>query len=269
MATFSVHFDGPITTDHKVSLRVLSKTYAHMQRALDRAYLLDHHGEVWKHARLKDDEYEESEFLAEYPREGGIILDAVKAGGERLVDLVHQAVRPIFALAAEEGIHQHQTIGAQLEARREYARRMGANTQHFQSLIDQPRPAWADAYSNRSIVKEIAQLVGMITPDRLDGSIVTLDLTGNRPYASLEFTGELARRFNARVSEKEVAQAFILEVNIRDLNRGNKYSRPKAKVLNLITNREVVLHLESDRDFLELHPFHTAERVNIFVAPMM
>ena len=39
MATFSVHFDGPITVEHKVSIRVLAKTYEHMQRAIDRAYV--------------------------------------------------------------------------------------------------------------------------------------------------------------------------------------------------------------------------------------
>jgi len=36
-AVFSIHFDGPIVTEHKVSLRVMSKTYEHMQRAIDRA----------------------------------------------------------------------------------------------------------------------------------------------------------------------------------------------------------------------------------------
>lgn len=46
-AVFSVHFDGPITVDHKVSLRVMAKTYEHVQRAIDRAYLLEVRGQIF------------------------------------------------------------------------------------------------------------------------------------------------------------------------------------------------------------------------------
>jgi hypothetical protein len=102
LAVFSVHFDGPITIDHRVPIRVLAKTYEHMQRAIDRAYLIELHGEVWKHARLKANQYRETDFIAEYPREGGIILDAVREGAGAVLDRIAGSIRPVFeaALAA-------------------------------------------------------------------------------------------------------------------------------------------------------------------------
>lgn len=269
MATFSVHFDGPITTDHKVPLRVLSKTYEHMQRAIDRAYLLETYGQIYKHARLTDDQYEDAEFLAEWPREGGIILDGIRAGAENLVDRVYQAVRPLFVRAMEEGLQNHETIGAQLQARKAYVAGMRARTQEFQSLIDNPRTEWSDAYSSRSIVKEVAQLVQMITPDRHEGSSIAIDLTGSVLYPVMEFDSNVAKRFYALISKRELAPAFIMDAKIRNLDRGNRYSKPKAKILNVSSNREIVLHLDSEQDFLNLHPYHTAESVRLYVAPLM
>ena len=67
MATFSIHYDGPITFEHKVTVRVMARTYEHMQRAIDRAYLFNKYGNVWKHARLKAADYEFVDFIAEYP----------------------------------------------------------------------------------------------------------------------------------------------------------------------------------------------------------
>src|SRR5690606_2909926 len=106
-AVFSVHFDGPITSEHLVSLRVLSRTYEHMQRAIDRAHLVQKYGSIYKHARLKAEDYPETEFLALYPREGGIVLDAIKrAGGGAIIDRIADAVSAPFERAAAGGLDE-------------------------------------------------------------------------------------------------------------------------------------------------------------------
>jgi hypothetical protein len=239
------------------------------ERAIDRAYLLEKHGEVWKHAHLKDIEYADAEFLAEWPRAGGIVLDATRAGREYLIDRINRAVRPIFNRSLQAGIEQHAGLSEQLRERRDYARGMAHRTQNFQNLLDDPNRDWADAYSDKSIVKEIAQLVGIVVPDRVAGSTIDIDLTGRRSYDTLRFDGQTGRRFIAVSSRRELGPAFILNCSIRVLDSGNKHAKPKAKILNLASNREVVLHLENAEDFDALHPFHTAENVHLYVAPLM
>jgi len=269
MATVSVHFDGAIAIDHKLSLRVMARTYQHMQRALDRAYLILEHGEVWKHARLKDEEYEETEFIAEYPREGGVILDAIRAGGEAIVTRVYAAVRPVFEQAAQHGLNEAQTLAAQLAARRDYVDHMRRDTQTFASITEDPPDDWAERYSDRSVVKEVDQLIQQITLERYAGSTVEIALAGRDWFPPFAFDGAAAQRFHKAAAHRELGPPLRLPARIRSLDAGGKYARPKAKILNLVTGREAILHLANEADFLALHPHHTAEHVMLYVCPVL
>ncbi|WP_447899649.1 hypothetical protein [Stenotrophomonas sepilia] len=267
MALFSVHFDGAITTpDHKVSIRTLANTYEHMQRAIDRAYLINVHGQVWKNARLKGQEYAATEFIAEYPREGGIILDAVREGADAIIDRIASAIMPVFEKAVESGVHQSEAFADQYANRIRYISQMGSDTQTFESLLANPPSGWAQAYSNRSIVKEIDPLVGVIC--REEGSVVDLSLVGSRTYPNLEFSAAVAKRFHLIASQRNLAQPLIVTARIRVLDRGNKRVMPSAKIENLATGREVSLHLHERADFEVLHPYHDGREIRIFASPV-
>lgn len=269
MATFSIHFDGPITNEHRLPLRVMAKTYEHMQRALDRAYLVESFGEVWKHARLTDAQYAETEFIAEWPREGGVVLDAVRRGSNSLMDTLYAAVRPVFEKSAEQGLEQAERLRDQIAARRDYVSGVRRRTKNFAELTQDPPAEWATAYSNRSVVKEIDQMVLQIAPERYEGSTVVIQLHGSRWHPRLEFDQERARRFHIAASLRELAAPVVVEARIRSLDSGNRFSKPKAKILNLATDREVILHLSSEADFLALHPYHTADSVTLYVCPVL
>lgn len=269
MATFSVHFDGPITIDHKVSIRVLANTYAHMQRSIDRAFLIQRYGEVWKHARLKADQYAETEFLAEYPREGGIILDACRAHAGPFIDRVASAIRPVFEQALQNGLEQHANLDAQMAERREYVRGMQERTQTYEVVAEEPPANWASAYSNRSVVKEVDQLVSQVTPARLEGSTVEIGLTGDTQHLPFVFDGPIARRFHKIASQRELAAPMIVTATIRSLDRGNKFTRPSAKILNVATGREVTLQLSGEPDCDALHPHHNGQVVRIYACPIV
>lgn len=270
MASFSVHFDGDITIDHKVSVRVLANTYQHMQRAIDRAFLVGKYGVVEKHERLTKAEYRETEFIAEYPQEGGIVLDAFKQGAGRLVDRIYGATSVVFQSAVDQAFDQHQSISQQLSVRRQYAEQMGNRSRPFSDLLEDPPDVWAAAYSNRSIVKEIDQLVGQITRSDLETSTVDLMLNGTRPHLPLQFTPAIARSFHKIAADRELGPPMIARVTIRILDAGNKNTKPNAKILNLDTLKEVNLHLSSDTDFAALHPYHNGDdEVRIHVCPIV
>lgn len=270
MASFSVHFDGDITVDHKVSVRVMATTYQHMQRAIDRAFLVETYGAVEKHERLTKAEYRETEFIAEYPREGGIVLDAMKQGAERLVDRIYAATSVVFQGAVDQAFEQHQTISEQLAARRQYAHQMGERSRSFSSVLNEPPDVWATAYSNRSIVKEVDQLVGQINRSDLSTSTVDIALHGTRPQLPLVFTPAIAKSFHKIAADRELGPSMIARIRIRLLDAGNRNTKPNAKVFNLDTFKEVNLHLSSEADFAALHPFHNIdEEVRIHVCPIL
>jgi len=268
-AVFSIHFDGPIVTEHKVSLRVMAKTYEHMQRAIDRAYLDTKYGSVWKHARLKQEDYEQTEFLAEYPREGGIILDGIKAGAGAIIDRINGAIAAPFAKAIQQGVEEHASIVDQLPQRRQFAHARRDQLATYQDMVDHPDARVVRAYSDRSIVKEVDQIASMVKPDELNGSYVELKLHGSHAHPVYTFDAARAKRFHEIVSRRELGEPVLIRGKIRSLDQGNKYSSMKAKILNLDSNREIILHLGSEEDFFKLHPHHTAEQVFLFASPVI
>ena len=240
-----------------------------MQRAIDRAYLIELHGDVWKHARLKDNQYRETDFIAEYPREGGIILDAVREGAGALIDRVAAAIRPVFESATQQAIEQQATMATQLAQSRAYVHGMGENTTTYEQIEAAPPANWAGAYSNRSVIKEIDQLVAQVTPQQLEGSIVDITLNGNLSHLPFGFTAQIARRFHGIASQRELGPPLIVTARIRSLDRGNRFAKPSGKIENLTTNREVNLHLLRREDFDELHPYHNGEPVRLYVCPII
>lgn len=269
MAVFSVHFDGRITTNHQLPVRILAKTYEHMQRAIDRAFIIDKYGDVWKHARLKGADYQEVNFLASYHRDGGVILDAVKDGADQIIDIVANTIHSLYDPAVDSGIGQYESMSDQLVHRRQYVQGVGEATQLFSTVAENPPANWASAYSRRSVTKEIDQLASQILPDRYEGSTVEISLHGTYAHPVYLFNQEAARRFHHLASRRELGPAMIVRARIRTLDRGNDTTEPGAKIENLDTNREVVLKLNNVSDCDELRPFHNDQPVRIYVAPII
>lgn len=263
----SIHFDGPITVNHHLTVRAMARTYEHMQRAIDRAYLAEKYGAVWKHARLKGEDYEQADFIAAYPREGGIFLDAVKAAGQMpgaVIDRISQAVAAPFDRAAGRGLNEASTMSAQIAARRQYARDIGrSQIVSLSELVENPPSEWARAYSDRSILKEIDQITAQIIPDEVGDSTVDIALWGAQSRRVLSFTPDIARRFHEYVSERQLGPPVTVDAQLRDLDRGNRYTKPKAKIRNLASGKEAVLHLNGLGDFHELHPFQKRGQVHL------
>lgn len=265
---FSIHYDGPIVTDHKLSVRVMARTYEHMQRAIDRAYLDQKYGQVWKHARLKADDYAATDFIAEYPREGGIILDGVRAGAAAIIDRINAAVIKPFEQALEHGVGEHALMLTELEERRSLAEAHPEKVVPYQTVADQPDPKVERAYSDRSIVKEIDQITTMIRSAGMAGSHVELQFIGTGA-STYSFDSDQARRFHFIVSRRQLGEPVLVRARIRLLDQGNKFARMKAKILNLDSGREVTLHLASDQDFVKLHPHHTSNEVLLIACPVI
>lgn len=270
MATFSVHFDGDITKNHHVSVRVLGNTYTRMQAAIDRAFLMEKHGRVVKYERLSREEYEETDFIAQYPREGGIILDAFKESGNRIIDRIYSTTNYIYERAVRGAFEEHQNIAQQLASRRDYVNRVGQRTPPYEQYFNERSAEWRDAYSNRSILKEIAPLVNQVSRHDLENSTVELVLIGSRTNLPLHFDRSIARNFHRISADKELGPPMRAHVWIRSLDIGGKTIKPNAKVYNFASGKEVVLHLFDQAGFDALHPYHGIETgVEIYACPIM
>lgn len=273
-ASFSVHFDGDITINHLLPLRVLGKTYSSMQSALDRAYLTNKYGNISKFAKLKSEEYIETAFIASYPREGGIWLDSAKENAEAIVDRINQTISPLFEKARERGIENTASLSNQIITETDRVREISRRIPHFLDWSLESREEWAFLYSNRSIAKEIDQLVSQITIKNLQTSIVEIQLFGNRTYPLYSFNKSLAKSYHKIVSKRELGPPVRMDVKVTILDRGHGVRHPSAKAANIHNDKEFILHLPKPRDedyslIEQIHRIHDGGKYQIYASPIM
>ena len=251
----SIHFDGPIAKDHTVQLRTFSKTLTNIQTAIDRAYLDVKYGSIWKNARLKADDYADTDFLLEQTREGGFIADLIGGGkSSDIVGRIHQAVMPAYEQARAPVPVEQEKLVDQAEVRRKHYNAGAQRPATFEELVERPNPALARAYGDRSIVKEFDQIASAIRARHNDGSLVEIDLHAGRALPRFVFDHSTASAFHEVVSVRTLGDLVEIPVTLRALDSGNG-GISKAKAYNRISKKEFNLHIHTDRGFSSLRKY--------------
>lgn len=268
LGSIVVHFDGEITEDHRVTARTLGTTLTHLQSAIDRAHLDIKYGSVWKHARLRSDDYEATEFLLTYPEEGGFIISLIRNGARELVRRVQDPVMRAFEESRQEGERQFQNLEQQLVIRRGQLAGGVVEARTYDDLLDRPDRKMVRAFGDRSIVKEIDQVLSLIRAGEGDR---TLELTfESTQTANVTFDRRIASNFHKVVSRRSLGDPVLYSATLRSLDAGNRNQGRKGKVRNLANGRDVVLHITSQDDFDVLRPFVGADQAFNFVgAPVL
>lgn len=271
-ATIQIHFDGPISIEHSVTLRTLSRTLDHMQSAIDRAYLDVKYGEVWKHARLKGDDYNQTDFLLGRPRDGGFIIDMVSSVGSPIVKRIKQSVEGVFQTPTEEGIAEAVRIRQQLQGRRDQINSQLITPREYADFIQHPDVQMIRPYGDKSINKEIDQILALIRNKEFAGSTFELGFAGEDiETQNYMFDRDKAMQFHDLVSRKALGEPVICEGSLRSLDRGNQFAERKGKFTNLATGRDVSLHIAKGDDFDALVPYlgDNAPKVRMLACPII
>ena len=252
------HYDGSIAADHKISLRTLATTLHHLQSAIDRSYIDLAYGGVRKHARLRNLDYPLTDFVVGAPAEGGYILDLLNTGRHAIVDRIYTAISRAYRVATDEALPVTQSLVEQATTRRDH---LFARAQHPIDR-DQLRQNYAAdrqdvRYADRSITKEIDQVLTQLRLDRYQDSTLELSLVGDRANPPLQFDSQLAQTFHRVVSTKSLGNPVRLEIRVRAMDRGNSRNMV-GKGTHTDTGKDFTLHFRSPEDFNTLAHFMRA-----------
>lgn len=251
----SIHFDGPIAENHSVQLRTFSKTLGHIQTAIDRAYLDNKYGNIWKNARLRTEDYPKTDFLLQQTREGGFIADLLgdKDSGD-VVKRINNAVLPAYEQAQAAVIPEEPKLVDLAEQRRRHYKTGAQIPIPYMELINNPDQKQTRAYGDRSIVKEFDQIASAIRAREGDGSVVEIDLYAGKAYPTFVFDAVTSAKFHSVVSTRTLGDPVILSITLRGLDSGNG-GISKAKATNLESDKEFNLHIHTERGFASLRKY--------------
>lgn len=251
----SIHFDGPIAKSHAVQLRTFSKTLGHIQTAIDRAYLDNKYGNIWKFARLQSEDYPKTDFILQQTREGGFIADLLgDKDSSTIVTRIYNAVAPAYEQAQAVTIPKEPKLTDLGEQRKRHYKAGAQRPIPYSQLIENPDQKQTRAYGDRSIVKEFDQIASAIRSRSGDGSLVEVNLSTDKAYPTFVFDAETSAKFHSVVSTKTLGDPVELSITLRALDSGNG-GISKAKALNLESNKEFNLHISSERSFAGLRKY--------------
>jgi hypothetical protein len=175
MSEIQLHFDGDFALNHQVSIRTLGKTLSSLH--LDIEY-----GGVQKHSKVKGSEYRNTDFWVESPREGGYILkfNSPLTKSKEIINRISRAILPAYDLALEQGELETSRIVKQVLIRKTQVREKLVIPEEFDiSKEIMSEQQTLHSYGDRSINKEIDQMVSIIRSKHSGNSTLELQLVSN------------------------------------------------------------------------------------------
>lgn len=252
-ATVQIHFDGDIAVNHQIPMRTLGKSVSHIQNALDRAYLdIKNEKGVRKYARMTQEDYDKSEFLVTAPKEGGYILDFLSEIplASKITDRVTAAINQVNNATSEEKI----PLKTQCQNRKNQVTKNITKPVEFKIAFVNPSPEIIREYGDRSIAKEIDQVLSIIRSDYAGDSQFELTLIGNTS-SKFTFSKNDSIKFHDLVSRRKLAPPVIYTGTIDEMSR----KANKGKFINSFNGCQSTLHFSSKKDFVEAHPYSASE----------
>lgn len=270
-ALIQLTLDGSLVLeDHKVSLRVLSRTMICIQGASDRAFLDVQYGKVWKHQRLHPSFYDNADFIVGDPREGSYVIEFLSNQGQAIVKRILAAITDPYSKAIAVGDQQILTIGLQIEARKGAVENKIIIPQDYDQFVEAPSVLMTRTYGDRSINKEISQ---MLSPVRKDpGAVLKLVLKPDNEERAetFEFNQATSVAFGKIVSRRQLGSPVIYHGNFRQLDRGHKQKTNfKGKFTNSKSDKDIVIFIQSEEDFLRLVPHLDGGNLKIIACPII
>jgi len=267
MNRIQIHFDGDIAANHQVSMRTLGKTLSHLQNAMDRAYIENKYGEVWKHTRMKIADYKETEFLVQEPKEGGYILDflADNAVSQAIVDRIASAITPALEQAMQQGEDVTHSLTQQMEIRKSQITQEIIKPIGYEELVGNPSKQVIRKYGDRSITKEIDQILAIIRSKSSGQSTFELVTHGLRSCKFL-FNRNTSEKFHQIVSKRSLGEPVIYSAKVLSLDFKNQ----NGKISNVANNRMANIHFNNEVSFMKAKTFlGTHEKMTFIGCPLI
>lgn len=246
MNKIQIHFDGDIAENHQVSMRTLGRTIFHLQNALDRAYIENKYGSLWKHARMRGSDYEESTFLVQEPAEGGYVLDFLASNDvtKKIVDRLAAALGPALEQAMQDGEDVAQSLAQQVETRQMQVEKKILEPQTFEHLVNNPSQKVIRSYGDRSITKEIDQILSIIRSQHAGESTFELVMKGSKTH-TFQFNRHTSEKFHRVVSKRSLGDPVIYVAKVSSLDFKNR----SGKILNVTNEKTANIHFSNTGSF--------------------
>jgi len=193
-------------------------------------------------------DYGQTEFLVQAPQEGGYILDffSRRKKSKKIVDRVSDAIEQ----ANQQTTTEAKSLKDQIENRKIQISNKILTPIEFRELRDKPNKEIIRQYGDRSIAKEIDQVLSTIRSEYAGDSTFELAMTGTSSH-SFTFNKYKSIKFHEVVARRSLGVPVLYSGKLHELDMKNY----RGKFYNKATGRTSILHLSNESDSMKVHPY--------------
>lgn len=264
-----LRLNGSLAPNNKVSLRTISHTLPHLQRAIDKLVLFEKYGEIRKHATLPNTHYSLADLYLDNFEEGslkipliGNLLDGVGSRFNQFLSEPYQQAalevenhtRPL--LEQLQVVHNNINLGNAAKTTQKDLITKGAELERY--------------YAQAAFLKDLNT---MLSPLRAKSSIEdTITITNNTPgkTASYEFNQNNSKCFGKIVTQKRLSQPIIYTGTLEGMkNTGNNMFPYTGDFVSNETGKEMKLLVPSEDGALALNKYNlNKQSISIWACPL-
>lgn len=261
-------FDGTLAPRHSVSLRTLSYTIPHFQRAIDKTVYFKHIGEIRKFSSLPVELQGYADLYIDQLEAGSLKIPFLSDLMKGVPQLYSDFMSKPFQQSASQVVKQSNLLAADLESNK-----IGVELDSLDHITqEQLIETEADrklAYAQAAVLKDMSHALSVVrtTP----GAILNVGVSGDRGHNDFMFDQGRAVRFAQIATTRRLADPAIYVGRITGLERLRKTGQFQysAKFLSRVTGQESKLLVDDYDDALKLHPFNLLSKdIAIWAAPV-
>lgn len=261
-------FGGSLSPKNTVSLRTLSYTIPHFQRAIDKTVYFSVQGEIRKFTSLPADLHGLADMYIDHLETGSLripfLSDLLSGVPKLFADFMSQP----YEQSAFETVIPSNALVADLENRK-----VNVQLGNVEALTQEQLIAAEDgrkvAYAQAAVLKDMSQAlsVARTTP----GAFLSVGVNAENGFHNFEFDQQRAARFGKIVSTQRLAEPAIYVGRITGLERQRASGQFQyaAKFLSRVTGQESKLLVSSYEDALRINSHNLgSEDIVIWASPI-
>lgn len=261
-------FGGTLAPDNSVSLRTLSYTIPHFQRAIDKTVYFNDVGEIRKFSSLPSNLHEFADFYIDRLEEGSLRIPFLSKLVEGVPQLYASFLSQPYEQSARDVIAQSKVLTFDLESNKVRAQHDNLDEVTQEDLIE-AEGARKQAYAQTAVLKDMSYALSVVrtTP----GAILSVGVNTDRGFSDFSFDQQRATRFAKIATTQRLADPAIYVGRITGLERIRATGQLQfaAKFLSKTTGQESKLFIADYDDALRIHPYNLqAQDIVIWASPI-
>ncbi|NWA42615.1 hypothetical protein HX871_15150 [Pseudomonas reactans] len=264
-----IKFEGTLAKGNKISIRTLSHTLPHFQRAIDKIIMYETRDSVGKGATLHQIHYPVADLYLEEIVEGSIILPLIG-------NLLTGATARFNTFLSEPYREAENTIDSKISTfdtrvetvRTQLASGLVKPISH-QSLIDREKVAQTD-YAQAAFLNDINNMLAPLRSRSCAEDQITIHNADPRHPATFVFNQNKSKAFAKVVRAQRLAHPVSYSGKLEGLvNRGGTGFPYVVKFICSSTDKEMKLLVASESDALELNKYNIGNtEIDIIACPL-